>query len=282
MNTLVWLVSYPKSGNTWMRLLLANYLSDSLEAVDINNLNSIFNASSRWLFDMLAGFSSARFPSDSVDSLRPPLYRYYANLSHDLKLLNAHEAFRTLVSGEPLFPSDVSRGVVYIVRNPLDVVISYAHHRDAGFDDTIAHMNDPLEILAPDNRRLDLQFPQWLGTWSNHVAGWIACPSRHRVHVVRYEDLLANTKDVLAGIVRFIGLPVNTARLELAVQFSSFENLRRQEQEHPFLERKGTSNFFRYGRAGAGLEELTSEQTSRVIKHHGSVMRQLGYLSDRC
>lgn len=275
MRTLVWLASYPKSGSTWLRTLLAGCLRGPA-AADVNELDWLGSASARWLFDLLAGFSSARLPSEAVDALRPAVYRHYDRLSDVPKPLKVHEAFRTLPSGEPLFPPDASRGVVCLVRNPLDIAVSYSRHRDEDLDATIAFMLDPRAVLAPEGRRLHTQLPQPMGAWSTQVQSWLSCPLR--VHLLRYEDLLADTAGQLARMFRFLDIPVEPERLAEVIALSRFDTLREQEIRRPFRERKGKAPFFRNGTAGDGAVELTERQRDRLIAASAGTMRRLGYL----
>jgi hypothetical protein len=279
MKTLVWLASYPKSGSTWMRALLMNYQANHDRPVALDRLGGIFSSPDRWFFDMMAGFPSAHLSPDAADDLQPEIFRHYARLDDSPKVIKCHDAFRDVPSGEPLFPPEATRAALYLVRNPLDVVVSYAHHENTGFDDIIAWMDDPGARLADDGRRLHGQLRQDLGCWSDHVRSW--CDRAEiPVRVVRYEDLVADTRGVLMAALHFLGMDVSEERLERATGFSSFGELRRQEAAGGFLERKGASRFFRRGAPGAGREELTPAQVGRIIDRHGAVMERFGYRRD--
>ncbi|MDX2161779.1 MAG: sulfotransferase domain-containing protein [bacterium] len=275
-NTIVWLASYPKSGNTWMRAFLLNYLLDPPEPHDINHMGSLFTASTRWAFDMMAGFASAHLPSAAVDELRPTIYRHYAAIDETLKFLKVHDAFRHTAAGDPMFPPEATRGVVYILRNPLDVAVSFAYHQDASFEDTVWQMNDPDAELGHIPDGIGGQFTQPLTTWSGHVTGWVdqtALP----VHVVRYEDMTADPAAAFTAVLRFVGMEVDSARLEKAVRFSSFRELRQQEEKKAFVERPSTGNFFRKGVVGSGKSELSPELIAQIHADHAAVMARFGY-----
>jgi|GEM_PF-2595536 len=107
-----------------------------------------------------------------------------------------------------MFPPGVSRGAVYIVRDPRDVAVSYAHFMGAGMDETIRRMGDTATALP--NRFNLLQFPQPLGTWSEHVVSWLD-DSGMPVHLVRYEDLLAEPATELAKVAVFLGVSPDAA-----------------------------------------------------------------------
>lgn len=188
-----------------------------------------------------------------------------------------HDAYGTTPAGEPLVPECATRAAVYLVRNPLDVAVSYAHHSNSTIDRVIAFMGDESARVAGYGDGLSEQLEQRLGSWQRHVLSWVESPLG--VHVARYEDLLAEPLATFAAIARHLGLPDDPERVRKAVEFSSFERLRAQEDEVGFQEREATeAPFFRQGRAGGWRTALGSEQVERIVRDHGEVMRRLGYL----
>ena len=188
MSSIVWLASYPKSGNTWVRILLANYLSGAQEPVDINHLLVSSMASARGPFDQCCGIEASALDESLVDRLRPAVYRRLAADSSDDLFMKVHDAWSETVPGQPMFPADVTRAVVYVVRNPLDVAVSAAAHWDVEPDQVVEWMCDPDYCYNAAATRLPDQLRQFLGSWSDHARSWLdrsALPS----HLVRYEDL---------------------------------------------------------------------------------------------
>jgi hypothetical protein len=278
MSQLVWLASYPKSGNTWMRIFLINFLLNTQTPQDINALDMINHAGARFIFDDLAGFPSSHLTFDETDNLRPLVFRQESDLSPTLKFLKAHDAYMITPSGEPLFPVDATYGAIYIIRNPLDVAVSYAHHEKLSIDRIIDRMCYPEAALSIRSDRYMSQIRQKLLTWSDNVRSWLNAPGL-RLHVVRYEDMLTDAERTFTEIIRFLNLPDDADRIRRAIQFSSFDEVRKQESEKKFSERMHQdAAFFRKGKAGSWEEELTPEQANRIREAHGDVMRQFGYL----
>jgi len=273
----VWLASYPKSGNTWVRALLTAYLGDA--GIDINRLDGSVIASARHVFDDVVGVSSADLDPQEVERLRPYVYRHQAAGATRPLLMKVHDAYRTTIDGQPLFPADITRNAVYIVRHPADVALSLAHHSNVSLDEAIDRMSREDFVFSPSAGRLDEQLPQRLGSWSHHVSSWIH-QAVMPVRLVRYEDLLSHGAVTLAGIVRAIGAAVVTDRVERALDECRFDRLRTQELERGFKERPGSAKglFFRRGRAGAWRDEMSAAQYARVAAAHGRVMEGLGYL----
>lgn len=274
---IVWLASYPGSGNTWMRVFLSNLLADSDRPVDINALTVRSHAASRSDFDAYAGVRASELTDDEIDELRPAVYKATAAASRAPSFMKIHDAFTYTRAEEPLISSRATRGVIYILRSPLDVALSWAHNRDVRIERAIAMMNDDECALAAAGDGIMPQLRQRLGTWSSHVCGWVDAP--FPVHVVRYEDLQTSPIETFGGAADFAGLQVTTERLARAIQFSEFPELRRQEDAAGFRARSRRSlRFFRRGQSGAWHDELTGDQVRQIIESHGAVMRRFGYL----
>ena len=279
MSRIVWLASYPKSGNTWLRAFLANFENDGSAPANINNLALGGISSSRPLADDALGIECADLTHEEIDLYRPAFYRSMAARSAHTLLVKTHDAYTINSEGEPLFPSDVTKGVLYLIRNPLDVAVSFAYHRAEAFDETIARMGRESSAFADRPDRLHIQLRQRLLSWSGHVLSWLDQRAL-RLHVMRYEDMCLHPIKTFMGAVRFLGMDENPDRVRRAVDFSSFEKLRCQEQKFGFKESPhGTAAFFRNGRAAAWRDALTNSQAERVMSDHGEVMGRFGYLS---
>lgn len=277
---IVWLASYPRSGNTWVRLLLANVLAD--EDVSINRITRALPgtvATSREQFDELAGVESCLWTDDEAEALRPDVYRYRARQAAGdgtpLLFCKAHDALHDTAAGEPLFPEDATVGAIYMLRNPLDVAVSNAINAGKhDFSAMIRTLNTRDHSVSGTarflrERRLD---------WSSHVESWLAAP--FPVLPVRYEDLLADTLGELARLVRFLRLDGAAAppRLHRAVRATVFPRLREQERREGFIERSPLAErFFRSGKAGDWRRHLTAAQVREVVCTHGRVMAAAGY-----
>ena len=277
----VWLASYLKSGNTWARLLLANFLADSEQAVHINRIDDAlpgFHPCARDWFDRVTGLPSSDCTDDEVEPLRPAALRAHAaETAGGRQFCKVHDALHDTSAGEPLFPEDVSAGAVYLVRNPLDVAVSLAFHFGGeDFSEAVTRMNDRRFILGGGER--DPQLRQRLLDWSGHVESWRSAP--FPVLAVRYEDLLADTVGQLGRMTRFLGLDgaADGRRLRRAAAAAAFSRLREQEARDGFLERyQRCRRFFRSGRSGDWRRHLSAAQARRVTRRHGAVMRACGY-----
>ena len=158
----VWLASYPKSGNTWIRLLL-NSLRIGGGGVDINAMPfRIPQSAARDLFDEALGLQSSDLNGQEVDSLRPLAWAHEAACSPDLLFRKVHDAWRLNADGRELFPRELTFAAIYIVRDPRDVAVSLAHHTGWSLDKTIDRMNDETLVFENSKKRLSNQLPQTL------------------------------------------------------------------------------------------------------------------------
>jgi aryl sulfotransferase len=286
----IWLASYPKSGNTWFRMLVAN-LSAKDKPVDINDLPERGGiASARGPFDYLTLIDSGLLTHDEIDGLRPRVYEELASGAQDdeydkpeeippVRFVKVHDAYTLTPRGEPLLASRRGAdGAIVIVRDPRDLAPSLANHNRTDINGAIALMNNRDATYCAKPGRLDAQLRQQVPSWSGHVASWLdqtAVPA----HLIRYEDLQADTAAALGAALAFAGRPTTDEDVRRAVAYADFAELRRQELDKGFSEtpRRPGGLFFRRGEVGSWREELTAEQVARIEAAHGPMMRRLGY-----
>src|SRR6202171_5913472 len=161
---------------------------------------------------------------------------------------------------------DVPACAIYVVRNPLDVAISYAHHSGVTVDDAIARMAaTDAETAGSDSAVYEAH-----GSWSQHAGRWTRSP-RRALRVVPYEDLLADPRNAFAPMARHLLLDSTRRRLAKAIEQSSFARLQAQEREKGFRERPASAdrNFFREARAGQWRDVLSKAQVDRIVRDHG-------------
>lgn len=267
MGKIVWLASYPKSGNTWVRAFLHNYIVGADAAHSINSLVEFSVAESAAAF---FGPGAAGLSNEAVQRLRPVVHEQLTQLHPDLVFVKTHNANLAL-HGVPLCTPAHTAGAVYIVRDPRDVALSYAAFANKPVNDIINFMGARGTVSATDSQ----QVFELLSSWSEHVLSWVAAPKRL---LVRYEDLLAEPERYFARIIRFLGTgEVDAPRLERAIGFSGFDALAAQEEAQGYRAASGSGKFFRTGKAGQWRERLTQAQIARIETTHGEVMKKLGY-----
>jgi hypothetical protein len=280
MNGIVWLASYPKSGNTWFRVFLTNLLRDAETPANINDLERTPIASARAVFDNRVGIEASDLTADEIDRLRPELYCHLAENAEGPLFMKIHDAYTAVTDDIPLIPAEATGCALYFIRNPLDVAVSFAHH--SGWEYAAAVSRLAKETLAFSGRpdRLDTQLRQKLLSWTSHVLSWVDSPP-FPVHVLRYEDMKMQPVETFTGAIRFAGLSHTESQVRKALEFSSFDVVREQEEAEGFHEKSPVAGrFFRKGEVGSWREELNEEQAERIVRDHREVMRRFGYLDE--
>lgn len=274
MGKILWLASYPKSGNTWLRAFIHNLMRNSAVPVDINDMNSLTTGDSlvQW-YRHLDPRPPLAWSREDVAKMRRGAQVAMAASKPDTVIVKTHNALLA-PHDLPIIQMDLTAGAIYVVRNPLDLVISLADHYGVDIDQAIDVMNDPNNGgLADGNIVFEIH-----SSWSNHVRSWTQ--KRHPgMLIVRYEDMLEKPERAFPAITRFLGLNASRERIERAIDLSSFKRLKSQEEEKGFQEKseKGSS-FFRVGKAGQWRTALTPKQIDRVVEQHREQMERFSYL----
>jgi hypothetical protein len=240
----VFVVSYPKSGNTWIRFLLGNLIYQD-EPVTFAN----------------------------VEERLPSLYLYSNRKLRKLpRILKSHDCF------DPRYKT-----VIYIVRDPRDVLVSAYHY---AIKLKILPENHPIEDFVPG--LLDGSFrsgvlvdPRW-GSWYDNVASWLAMRHNRKFLLLRYEDMLEDPERELLKVAEFLEIPSTPARLVRAVKLSSAERMQELEktQSSSWTLTRNTRldiAFVRKARSGTWESELPAALIQKIEDAWGPLMHTLGY-----
>ena len=276
---IVWLASYPKSGNTWFRAFLTALLNDG--KVDINNMPTDGIFSSSKLFTDYTGLDPALLYQDEINALRSNVFNFMAEESPKAKLFNKiHDAYTFTALGQPLIPTESTFRAIYFIRNPLDIVASFANHMNCSIDEAIILMNNPKASIKQPSSTANIynQFNQILLDWSGHVNSWTG-NLPFPVLVLRYEDMLNDTIPVFKKAIEFIGIDTTLQNIESALAATSFKKLQKEEMEKGFNEKSvRNSIFFRKGVAGGWEHELSEKQIRLIVENHKKVMKLFNYI----
>ncbi len=277
---IVWIASYPKSGNTWIRLFIHHLIrirkGRPADEREIDNIGNTTPGIARQidLFEKFIGKPITAADMREVVNARPKVQEAMMRQSNGVLPVKTH-SFLGRVFDTPLINLGISVGAVYMVRNPLDVAVSLAPYLKISIDESIRTMAAPL--MAPP--ATVILAPEIWGTWSENVYSWTTDPPPP-IKVVRYEDLLADPIAGFTGIAEHMRMGASQSEIEAAVDASSFERVSREEEvSGGFAERpEGVDRFFRVGRAGQWHEQLTSVQVDQIVAAHGEQMRRFDYL----
>lgn len=274
--TIVWIASYPKSGNTWLRAVYTAWRSG--EPVRLNHMLAD-GVAARIPFDAAVGVLSSDLTGEEAELLRPLVDEVRAAESPQPLVFKTHDTLEPGPGGRPALSTAVTRTALYVVRDPRDVAVSLAHHQGRSLEWAVEKIGSPGAKMGESVDGPMPQLMQRIGTWSSHVRSWVENPP-FPVHVLRYEDCVARPVETFARALAAARLgPVDEEDVTAAVESASFLRLRAAEEAGGFRERPGTSErFFRRGRAGSWRDELSPALAAEVEATHGETMARFGYL----
>jgi len=266
---IIWIASYPKSGNTWIRFMLLN---------------------------LLMGRQAS---TENMDKYIPDIHVLMPNYMYPPRLNFPPGATALIKTHFMLWPKmpfiNLTAGFIYIVRNPLDVVASAVNYE---------FLKKPVPANSGDRQQARDQYvrdfiahgavPGWIearwGSWDQNVRSYALDKPRYPGLVLKYEDMVSDPLAQLTRITAFLGHQFEPQRLQEAVAASSFENMRAIEDQEV---REGKPGFFSRETSPAGLDAghrfmsrgkpggselaLTGSERAQLLERFGPTMEQLGY-----
>lgn len=276
---IVWIASYPKSGNTWVRLFLyhlarigAGLPADGQDLPKLRQ-SSLSEVVLIPLFERIIGKPKAEFTLEDVNKARPYVQATLASEREGIALMKTHNA-RVNLAGIPAINTSVSLGAIYIIRNPLDVAVSLKDFIAGSQDQAIAVLGTEDFTSNPHG-----VFEIW-GSWSQNVASWTA-RADPQILLLRYEDIIDNPVKAFAMVTRHMQLKATPPQIVEAVEHSSFARMQQKEAATGFREKLlASQKFFREGRAGQWREQLSKDQIRQIVGAHHVQMKRHGYLTE--
>ena len=278
---IIWLASYPKSGNTFLRSLLSSYY---------------FSEDGNFTFDLLKNIQ--QFPSselfDKIDINLNDKYEVAKNYiktqelinkSNNLQFWKTHSSFCKMYNKFNFSDLNNSLGVIYLVRDPRNVITSFANHNSKKIDETT---NLLLNDLAIGNEKNDVEV--YMGSWAFNFNSWKIYKSSNKYLLVKYEDLVKNTKKVFISILEFINklsnqnLFIDDNKVKKVVETTSFKYMKNLEHNYGFSEAKINSetgkkvNFFNLGPNNDWKKLLQDKYKKKIENSFKKEMLELGYL----
>ena len=249
---IIWIASYPKSGNTWLRALLASYYFTNEGSFSLS------------LLDKIDAFPSDKFFKEYNDQFSKveDTSKYWIkeqekiNKKNKITFLKTHSAI-CKINGNSFTNKENSIGAIYIVRDPRNVITSVSNHYQISIEDAFQFMKDEKRgiINKKDGRYLGFQ-AVW--SWSINQKTWVE-NNLFPVLIIKYEDLLNETYNTFRKVIEFINKISNSSKTfnksksKNSIKNTSFEKLQRMENDHGFAEamnKKGTNKKIKFFNLG--------------------------------
>ena len=268
---ILWLASYPKSGNTWLRILIANYLWPNNSNL-FDNLKYIPKFPDKKYFEGIVD-------EDILKKDNLEIFSHFItakekiNLNQELNVLKTHN-FGGSIKNYPFTNSKNSCGVIYIIRDPRSVVVSKAYHNEYDFEKSTNRILSTKNISS-NNGLMEARL-----TWKIHYLSWkkINIPKI----ILKYEDLCHDPFNKFLEVLKFINqfkkIEINEDKIRDIINKCSFKELSYNEKKFGFIERLGKENFFRKGLIDEWKTVLKKDLIKKIETEFCEEMKSLGYL----
>ena len=274
---IIWLASYPKSGNTWLRAFLSTYLYMDIEkdTFDFNILNKIEQ------FPKLIHFKNIGVLPKNFEEVSKcwiPMQKKI-NLRNKLVFLKTHNAFGAL-NNYNFTDKNNTLGAIYLVRDPRDVLISYSKHMNNDIEKT-------LKFILEDNHMGHLEqknnvFSELRGSWGQNYNSWKHFNLNKKI-LIKYENLIADPFETFLLIVNYLNslanVKIDKEKIKKCIELCSFKNLQNLEKKIGFAERpKEKELFFNQGKSKQWSDVLNEKILYKIEKKFKKEMKELKYI----
>ena len=284
---IIWIASYPKSGNTWIRSLLCAYLFSKDGKFNFNLLGNIKQFSSKNFL------SSSKNPKKKQIEIFENWIPSQTLINKDKKIhfFKTHNALCT-INGNKFTDELNTKAAIYIVRDPRNIITSLSHHYEINLEESFQFLvNKKKTIFRIDFTALKVRDSyndvNVLGDWSGHYKSWKNigfCP----IKIIKYEDILTDTNGVFVSILeflsKFIEIKIEKNKIHESLNSTSFDALRKMEKEQGFVEStisnktKQKINFFNLGKKNSWEKILDKKIVEKINNAFKDEMRELNYL----
>ena len=282
---IIWLTSYPKSGNTWVRSFISTILFSVNGENDFSNLGQIRQFPDRIFFkEYVKDFGDVYEVARNWINVQN-----YLNLDRKIKIFKTHHVNCT-IENNPFTNLNNTAGVIHIVRDPRNVVTSIMNHW------SLKDINASKELIINENNWLGLknhendvksnQIPTLISSWKTHYNSWKQNSQNYLL--IKYEDLILNPLIYFNEITKFVSkitkLNFNTEKVKKAIETNSFQNMKNLEKKGLFKEnalnreKNSKVDFFNLGPENDWKKILDKKISSEIENKFNNEMRELKYI----
>tara|TARA_Y100000590_G_scaffold152861_1_gene175522 strand:- start:1617 stop:2462 length:846 start_codon:yes stop_codon:yes gene_type:complete len=280
---IIWLASYPKSGNTWIRSLISSYLFSDDGNFNFRLLKNIEQFSSS---DIDNNLTKKEHYQSRISKNWIPTQKII-NKSKKVHFLKTHNAMCS-INGYNFTDKQNTLAAIYIARDPRNLITSLSNHYELTLEESLEFLTNKRKIIFPINQKnKDPEDFNFLADWSTHYRSWKNinfCP----IKIIKYEDFILDSEgifiEVLEFLSKFISINLDNKKIKKALDTTSFENLRKMEKKEGFIESVTSLKenkkipFFYMGKKNDWKKMLDKKLLKKIENHFRLDMEELGYL----
>ena len=278
---IIWLASYPKSGNTWVRLFLKHYFKKPGEQFKINSLDT-------------DKFKNRSFPDQYI--LREMRINYlkfeeivknwetiqnFINLNKSTNYIKTHSSMCT-IDRYRFTTQKNTKGAIYIVRDPRDVLVSNSYYFGLDYEKTYQRLSSSdifeYQSLSQTGERFKKSL---MGSWADNYNSWKNY-KQSPILIIKYEEMILNGYNTFLKIIKYLnkidGLEIDEEKLKNSFEQTEFKKLRKIEDQLGFEDQAKKGFFFRKGKIGTWKDEVPNEIIKKIEKIFYKEMVELNYL----
>ena len=276
---IIWIASYPKSGNTWLRSLISSYYF-SKDKFNLSDLKTIPN------FSVNDFINNNLIIQNGVD-----VAKQWLNVQREINknykktlFFKTHNAC-VAINNNLFTDSNNTAGCIYVVRDPRNVITSYKNFEKKTYEEILYHMKNK-EAYLFSQKKGEFKSFEFIGSWADNYNSWFHNKLGIPICLIKYEDLVKDTLGELRKIIDFIAnvqniknYSFNIEKAERAVVDASFENLSKMEQDRGFSEARSNQKFFNMGEKNNWQKLLPVSIKKNIEQCFYSEMKELNYLN---
>ena len=284
---IIWLASYPKSGNTYLRSLLSSYFLTQDGYFQLNSLKQIKQFPALGLFK--------KFGVDVSNDLE--LIKNYLNVQQRmnsqnkkaLRFLKTHSSLQN-INGHKFTDLNNSLGVIYVVRDPRSVVKSYANHYQMSLDSATEKLLKFSTLTASTKHSNNIyeRHITHVGSWASNYNSWKEFKKINSYLLIKYENLVLDTEKTFLEILNFIfklsklNIKIDNNKLKNTIESTSFSKMQKLEKNLGFPEAIKDKDgkritFFKYGLENNNPNSFPENLNIKIKQNLKSELKELGY-----
>ena len=282
----IWIASYPKSGNTLVRAMLSSYFFSKDGKFNFELIKNIKQFPYIGIFEKL-GINI----KDEKEILKNYIKAQESiNQKNSIQFLKTH-SYLFNINNNPFTDLNNTLGVIYIVRDPRNVVTSYAHHNSISIEDSAERLTHSIEYggnVGSDH--ISDRSKVYMGSWSSNYNSWKSFDDIGKYLLIKYEDIISNKEKTLLEILNFIyrlkgiNFSVDKKKIENVISSTNFDKMKNLEKKEGFIEAKVNPKtgkkipFFNLGSKNIWKNNLDERIKNKIENSFEKEMLEIGYL----